>query len=102
MGVYSTVVISDFTSFLAGRANKQRTLVRTPGYISLDVGLWHTALVQAWKVFVILNASSVVGAFLAIFMVPGSTPLWMWAVCSVGTIAILNFVAYKRIRRRSQ
>ena len=50
--------------------------------------------------FVVLNAGSVVGASLALFMVPGSTPLWAWAACSVGTIAILNFVAYRRVRRR--
>jgi hypothetical protein len=50
--------------------------------------------------FVILNASGIVGAFLAMFRLPERTPLWIWAACSVGTIAVLNFVAYRRIRGR--
>jgi hypothetical protein len=50
--------------------------VQTPVFASLNLGLWHTALVKPWKMFVTLNASSIVGAFAAMFVVPESTPLW--------------------------
>jgi hypothetical protein len=71
-----------------------------PDFASMNLGLWHTALVKPWRMFVILNASSILGAFAAMFVVPESTPLWIWATCSVGTIAVLNFVVYRRIRGR--
>lgn len=56
--------------------------------------------VKLWKSLVLINVAAVVGTLLAIFTVPGNTPLWIGAVCSVGTITVLNALFYRRLRRR--
>jgi len=56
---------------------------------------------KRWKMFTILNAWALVGAFLAIFTIPPGTSLWIWAACSIGAILLFNVTVYRWLRRRS-
>jgi hypothetical protein len=55
--------------------------------------------VKRWKMFVFINVAGLIGAFLAMFTIPQNTPVWMWALCSVGTITVFNIVVYRRFWR---
>jgi len=50
---------------------------------------------------IVLNVGLILGAFLAIFTVPKSTPVWIWAASSVTSIAGMNLWTYRRQRRRT-
>ena len=51
---------------------------------------------KRWKMFVLFNAASLVGALLAIFTLPGRTLLRIWEVFTIGTVTVLNFLLYRR------
>lgn len=47
---------------------------------------------------VVLNVGLILGAFLALFTLPKSTPVWIWAASSVTFVAGMNLLAYRRHR----
>lgn len=50
------------------------------------------------KSIVILNIFVIVGAIGALFIIPGSTSLWIWAVASVLVGVLLNVAIARRVR----
>jgi uncharacterized membrane protein YfcA len=54
---------------------------------------------STWKKLALLNAGWVIGIFISLFLVPPSTPLWLWATVSGLFIAILNYIFFGRQRR---
>jgi hypothetical protein len=48
-----------------------------------------------WKKFAILNAGALVGILASLFIVPASTPLWIWGVSSALAVLLFNYGALK-------
>lgn len=54
---------------------------------------------KSWKQFLLINACAFVGAFLAIFTLSADMPFWLWLMCSLAVISVLNLIVYKPLRR---
>lgn len=51
-----------------------------------------------WKKVLVFNAGWLIGITISLFVVPPSTPLWMWASLSILVLALLNYVSFKQKR----
>ncbi|MGH9715727.1 MAG: hypothetical protein ACRD4R_03225 [Candidatus Acidiferrales bacterium] len=56
-------------------------------------------LKSAWQKYAVLNAGMVLGCLASVFMLPGSTPVWIWVSVCVAVIAMMNFFAFTRLRK---
>jgi hypothetical protein len=55
-----------------------------------------------WLGLIMMNAGAIVGAVLAaLYLIPESTPVWLWAVATVAVLIALNIKAVIRIRRQN-
>lgn len=53
-----------------------------------------------WKRIAALNVSAVIGTFLAGLALPEDTPLWVWVCSAIAALIVLNFLVYRRGRKR--
>jgi branched-subunit amino acid ABC-type transport system permease component len=51
------------------------------------------------KKIIVLNLAWLAGIGLSIFIVPDNTPFWLWVAIALATIAILNFLLYRRLTK---
>jgi hypothetical protein len=51
---------------------------------------------RMWKRVALVNLSALVGAIAALFSIPGTTPVWVWALASIGFLIVVNFVMFRR------
>lgn len=54
------------------------------------------------KQFALLNLAWVIGVIASLFMVPGSTPFWLWAMIAGATLCALNAALWCRNRNHSE
>ena len=54
---------------------------------------------KPWKQYLLLNTVAVVGIAGSIFVVPGNTPVRVWAAVSGCALATLNSLLYRRLNR---
>ena len=53
---------------------------------------------STWKRILLLNGGMLIGIFVSIFLTPPDTPVWLWATISVVVMAVMNFLALRRLR----
>lgn len=53
---------------------------------------------STWKKIVLLNVGLFGGIFLSIFLAPPETPVWLWAAISVILVAVMNYLAWRRLK----
>jgi hypothetical protein len=53
---------------------------------------------KTWKKYTLLNVAGVLGTVASLFVVPEDTRLWMWAVISSFTLALLNYTVFRSTR----
>jgi hypothetical protein len=51
---------------------------------------------KKWKRLVLVNLGALGGAVAALFIVPESTPVWIWGLVSLVFLVALNIAALKR------
>lgn len=54
---------------------------------------------KTWQKFGAVNAGALVGIFVTIFVLPPSTPVWVWAIVAMAALVVLNYVLVKRLKR---
>jgi multisubunit Na+/H+ antiporter MnhB subunit len=50
------------------------------------------------KPFIVVNVGGIIGAIASLFLVPESTPLWLWGVCVATILIAINLLAWRRKR----
>lgn len=53
---------------------------------------------ERWQRIVLANVVALIGFLPSIFVLPGSTPFWLWAAICLSIIAVSNFVLVRRLR----
>jgi hypothetical protein len=54
-----------------------------------------------WKRVAFINVFGIVGIVASIFALPENTPFWIWAICSLAVLIILNLVAMRKSPQES-
>ncbi len=54
---------------------------------------------STWKKVAVLNFGGLLGIALSMFLVPPSTPLWLWAVISALCLALMNYFLVVQLRK---
>lgn len=54
-----------------------------------------------WKRFVLLNIAALIGIGASLFMAPGNTPFWLWAVIAVVFLSVWNVLLFRQRGRGS-
>jgi hypothetical protein len=54
---------------------------------------------STWKKVALVNGGWVIGIVISLFVVPPSTPLWLWATVSGLVLAVLNYLFFGQQRR---
>jgi membrane protein implicated in regulation of membrane protease activity len=52
-----------------------------------------------WKKVALLNVGCLLGIGVSLFIVPPSTPLWIWATASVVWLAVFNYFLIRRLQK---
>lgn len=52
---------------------------------------------RAWKKYLFLNLGMLVGFLLAIFLVPGSTPFWLFSLIAGAYLVYMNYSLRRRL-----
>jgi len=55
--------------------------------------------VKRWKKFALVNVGGLIGIVLSLFIVPGKTPVHLWAICAGGVLILMNyFFVFRRTK----
>jgi hypothetical protein len=58
---------------------------------------------KKWKKFVLVNIGGLTGIVLSLFIVPGNTPVPLWAICAGGVLILMNyFFVFRRMKSENQ
>ena len=52
---------------------------------------------STWKKAVLINGAGLIGIGVSLFLVPPSTPVWLWATISILVLAGLNYMFVVRV-----
>jgi 4-hydroxybenzoate polyprenyltransferase len=57
---------------------------------------------KIWLMLVLANTGALAGIVASLFILPGSSPFWLWATTSLSVLALINCATVLRLKRGSQ
>jgi ABC-type branched-subunit amino acid transport system permease subunit len=63
-------------------------------YLLVGCIFLHNGSVTTWKRALVVNVGALLGIGISLFVVSPRTPLWLFAILSVVSVAVLNYVCF--------